>query len=118
MVFFLGANSSRRKHIGLFVKGHGSVTNIGGSKISLPTLQTKMIFKAKDFEAFSSKNVCVYEEVALISGFQRPVICLLGASGIGRQTLRDMLIEDNPERYELAIPCKFVGWFGQCSLCN
>ncbi|KAM7536014.1 hypothetical protein Aperf_G00000098650 [Anoplocephala perfoliata] len=68
------------------------------------TKKTKMIFKAKDFEAFSSKNVCVYEEVALISGFQRPVICLLGASGVGRQTLRDMLIEDNPERYELVIP--------------
>ncbi|VDM22360.1 unnamed protein product [Hydatigera taeniaeformis] len=65
---------------------------------------TKVIFKAKDFETFASKNVCVYEEVALISGFQRPVICLLGAPGVGRQTLRDMLIEDNPERYELAIP--------------
>uniref|UniRef100_A0A5K3F4L9 MAGUK p55 subfamily member 6-like n=1 Tax=Mesocestoides corti TaxID=53468 RepID=A0A5K3F4L9_MESCO len=68
------------------------------------TKKTKMIFNAKDFEAFTSKNVCVYEEVALISGFQRPVICLLGAPGVGRQTLRDMLIEDNPDRYELAIP--------------
>ncbi|KAL5970270.1 MAGUK p55 subfamily member 2, partial [Taenia solium] len=71
---------------------------------SQKTKKTKIIFKAKDFETFTSKNVCVYEEVALISGFQRPVICLLGAPGVGRQTLRDMLIEDNPERYELAIP--------------
>ncbi|EUB63317.1 MAGUK p55 subfamily member 2 [Echinococcus granulosus] len=71
---------------------------------SQKTKKTKIIFKAKDFEAFTSKNVCVYEEVALISGFQRPVICLLGAPGVGRQTLRDMLIEDNPERYELAVP--------------
>ncbi|KAL5109563.1 MAGUK p55 subfamily member 2 [Taenia crassiceps] len=71
---------------------------------SQKTKKTKIIFKAKDFEAFTSKNVCVYEEVALISGFQRPVICLLGAPGVGRQTLRDMLIENNPERYELAIP--------------
>ncbi|VDL63177.1 unnamed protein product [Hymenolepis diminuta] len=68
------------------------------------TKKTKVIFSAKDFEAYTSKNVCVYEEVALISGFQRPVICLLGASGVGRQTLRDMLIEDNPDRYDLAIP--------------
>ncbi|VDN98953.1 unnamed protein product [Rodentolepis nana] len=68
--------------------------------------KTKVIFSAKDFEAYTSKNVCVYEEVALISGFQRPVICLLGASGVGRQTLRDMLIEDNPDRYDLAIPCE------------
>ncbi len=65
-----------------------------------------MVFSAREFEAFNSKDVCVYEEVALISGFQRPVVCLVGAAGVGRQTLRDMLIEDNPDRYELAMPCK------------
>ncbi|VDL91715.1 unnamed protein product [Schistocephalus solidus] len=69
-----------------------------------PKSQTKVIFKASEAGEFAFKDVMVYEEVALISGFQRPVICLIGATGVGRQTLRDMLIERDPDRYEIAIP--------------
>ncbi|KAL7060512.1 hypothetical protein AAHC03_09918 [Spirometra sp. Aus1] len=66
--------------------------------------KTKVIFKASEAGEFAFKDIMVYEEVALISGFQRPVICLIGATGVGRQTLRDMLIEADPDRYEIAIP--------------
>lgn len=98
---------------GLFQQGGPSieqniflVKEITTFQISRCLLQKTVVFKARQAEEYMSKDVMVYEEMALISGFQRPVICLLGAPGVGRQTLRDMLIEADPDRYELAIPCK------------
>ncbi|KAF6779369.1 hypothetical protein AHF37_01263 [Paragonimus kellicotti] len=56
-------------------------------------------FRAKDAEEYENKDLVLYEEVALISGFQRPVICLIGADGVGRRSLRNMLVRSNRERY-------------------
>lgn len=64
----------------------------------------EMMFKAREADEYETKDIVVYEEIALISGFQRPVICLIGADGVGRRTLRDMLIQANSTRYGLAIP--------------
>lgn len=60
-------------------------------------------FRAMDAEQFETKNLVLYEEVALISGFQRPVICLIGASGVGRRSLQRMLVRSNRERYATAL---------------
>ncbi|THD23833.1 Membrane protein palmitoylated 2a (MAGUK p55 subfamily member 2) [Fasciola hepatica] len=60
-------------------------------------------FRARDAEEYENKDLVLYEEVALISGFQRPVICLIGASGVGRRSLRRMLVRSNPERYGLPV---------------
>ncbi|KAF7259494.1 hypothetical protein EG68_03098 [Paragonimus skrjabini miyazakii] len=56
-------------------------------------------FRAKDADEYENKDLVLYEEVALISGFQRPVICLIGAEGVGRRSLRNMLVRSNRERY-------------------
>lgn len=44
----------------------------------------------------------------MVSGFQRPVICLIGAPGVGRRSLRNMLIRANRERYASAIARKLI----------
>lgn len=62
-----------------------------------------MPFRARDAEEYENKDLVLYEEVALISGFQRPVICLIGADGVGRRSLRRMLVRSNPERYALPV---------------
>ncbi|KAL3313652.1 MAGUK p55 subfamily member 6 [Cichlidogyrus casuarinus] len=78
-----------------------------GMKIGGRTVKKKKVtieFSARHADDYESKDLIVYEEVALISGFQRPVIILLGAQGVGRRTIRNMLIEGNPARYAPAIP--------------
>ncbi|CAL8082355.1 unnamed protein product [Calicophoron daubneyi] len=60
-------------------------------------------FRARDADLFETKDLVLYEEVALISGFQRPVICFVGADGVGRRSLRDMLIRSNRERYATVV---------------
>ncbi|VDP75414.1 unnamed protein product [Echinostoma caproni] len=60
-------------------------------------------FRARDAEEYENKDLVIYEEVALISGFQRPVICLVGADGVGRRSMRRMLVRSNPERYGVPV---------------
>ncbi|VEL29823.1 unnamed protein product [Protopolystoma xenopodis] len=77
----------------------------------------KIGFLARDANIYETKDLVLYEEIALIPGFQRPVVCLVGARGVGRRTLRSMLIKSNPERYAPAIPrklirCRFVKFTG------
>ncbi|XP_018647055.1 maguk P55 subfamily member 2,6, putative [Schistosoma mansoni] len=60
-------------------------------------------FCARDADNYDTKDIVLYEEVAMVSGFQRPVICLIGAPGVGRRSLRNMLIRANRERYASAI---------------
>ncbi|CAH8447374.1 unnamed protein product [Schistosoma turkestanicum] len=60
-------------------------------------------FCARDADNYDTKDIVLYEEVAMVSGFQRPVICLLGAPGVGRRSLRNMLIRANRERYASVI---------------
>ncbi|TGZ61174.1 hypothetical protein CRM22_008131 [Opisthorchis felineus] len=65
--------------------------------------QVVVPFRARDADEYETKDITLYEEVALISGFQRPVICLIGADGVGRRSLLEMLIRSNRERYGTAV---------------
>nr|CAH8830315.1 unnamed protein product [Trichobilharzia regenti] len=60
-------------------------------------------FCARDADNYDTKDLVIYEEVAMVSGFQRPVVCLIGAPGVGRRSLRNMLIRANRERYASAV---------------
>ncbi|KAH8852495.1 MAGUK p55 subfamily member 6 [Schistosoma japonicum] len=60
-------------------------------------------FCARDADTYDTKDIVLYEEVAMVSGFQRPVVCLIGAPGVGRRSLRNMLIRANRERYAAVV---------------
>ena len=51
-------------------------------------------------------DLLIYEEVARMPPFQRKCLVLLGAKGVGRRTLKQMLIKADPKRFASVVPCK------------
>jgi hypothetical protein len=51
-------------------------------------------------------DLLIYEEVARMPPFQRKCLVLLGAKGVGRRVLKQMLIKADPKRFTSIVPCK------------
>lgn len=57
---------------------------------------------------FDTADVQCYEEVRRMAPFQRRVLVLVGAHGVGRRSLKERLIKDDPRRFAAAMPRKFM----------
>jgi MAGUK p55 subfamily member 2/6 len=51
-------------------------------------------------------DLLIYEEVARMPPFQRKCLVLIGAKGVGRRVLKQMLIRADPKRFAAIVPCK------------
>ena len=61
-------------------------------------------------------DLMIYEEVGEMPPFQRSVIIIIGAQGVGRRTLKNRLIKANPKNFSTITPCKCQSVFNQMSL--
>lgn len=48
------------------------------------------------------------QNVAMLCPYGRRVLVLLGAGGVGRRTLKAMLLAQLPNRFATVVPCKFL----------
>ncbi|XP_025093286.1 MAGUK p55 subfamily member 6-like isoform X1 [Pomacea canaliculata] len=61
-------------------------------------------YSSKDSKEFDTADVQCYEEVRRMAPFQRRVLVLVGAHGVGRRSLKERLIKDDPRRFGAAMP--------------
>lgn len=48
---------------------------------------------------FDKAELLLYEEVARMPPFERKTLILLGAQGVGRRTMKNRLIKDDPQKF-------------------
>lgn len=53
---------------------------------------------------FDRHELPIYEEVAKVPPFRRKTLVLIGASGLGRRTLKNKLLVSDPQHYGTTIP--------------
>jgi hypothetical protein len=56
---------------------------------------------------FDTADIQCYEEVRRMAPFQRRVLVLVGAHGVGRRSLKEKLIKDDPRRFGSVIPREY-----------
>ncbi|CAG5115723.1 unnamed protein product [Candidula unifasciata] len=56
-------------------------------------------YSSKDNKEFDKADVMIYEEVRRMAPFERPFLVLVGAKGVGRRSLKERLIKDDPRRF-------------------
>lgn len=61
-------------------------------------------YSSKDAKEFDTADVQCYEEVRRMAPFQRRVLVLVGAHGVGRRSLKERLIKDDPRRFGGVMP--------------
>ncbi|XP_076459953.1 MAGUK p55 subfamily member 2-like [Babylonia areolata] len=61
-------------------------------------------YSSKDAKEFDTADVQCYEEVRRMAPFQRRVLVLVGAHGVGRRSLKERLIKDDPRRFIGVMP--------------
>ena len=64
----------------------------------------KLMFVVRRNADLEPTDIPIYEEVACLPPFHRKLIVLVGASGVGKRTLKNRLIEGQPGRFALALP--------------
>lgn len=78
--------------------------SICGTRISKKK-KTKM-YQSKSNGEFDSAELLLYEEVARMPPFRRKTLALVGPRGVGRRTLKNRLINSDPEKFGTIVPCK------------
>ena len=56
---------------------------------------------------FDRTDLLIYEEVTPMPPFQRNVLVLIGAQGVGRRTLKQRLIKADKEHFGSVVPRKY-----------
>ena len=57
---------------------------------------------------FDTADIQCYEEVRRMAPFQRRVLVLVGAHGVGRRSLKEKLVKDDNRRFGGVIPRKIL----------
>lgn len=58
------------------------------------------------FPEFDKAELLLYEEVARMPPFERKTLVLLGAQGVGRRTMKNRLIREDPSKFGTPVPRK------------
>ncbi|XP_023212816.1 peripheral plasma membrane protein CASK-like, partial [Centruroides sculpturatus] len=61
-------------------------------------------YSVKHNAVFDQLNLVTYEEVVKLPSFKRKSLVLLGAHGVGRRHIKNMLINNHPEKYAYPLP--------------
>lgn len=64
----------------------------------------KIKYNTKNNKDFDKCEIMIYEEVIKMPPFQRKTLVLVGASGVGRRSLKERLIKYDPTRFAAVMP--------------
>ncbi|KAL1513454.1 hypothetical protein ABEB36_002863 [Hypothenemus hampei] len=76
--------------------------NICGARISRK--KKKIIYQSKSNCDFDKAELLLYEEVTKMPPFKRKTLVLIGTQGVGRRTLKNRLINSDPDKFSGVIP--------------
>ncbi|XP_014249613.1 MAGUK p55 subfamily member 6 isoform X2 [Cimex lectularius] len=76
--------------------------SICGTRISRK--KRKIIYQSKSNNEFDKAELLLYEEVALMPPFHRRTLALVGTVGVGRRTLKNRLINSDPNKFGSVVP--------------
>lgn len=76
--------------------------SICGTRISKK--KRKTMFKSKLSNEFDKAELLLYEEVTRTPPFKRHTLALVGSHGVGRRTLKNRLINSDPDKFGAVIP--------------
>jgi MAGUK p55 subfamily member 2/6 len=79
---------------------------ICGTRISKK--KRKTMYKTKANSDFDKADLMLYEEVTKMPPFKRKTLVLIGVQGVGRRTLRNRLMNSNPDKFGTIIPREFI----------
>ena len=65
------------------------------------------MYQSKSNCDFDKAELLLYEEVTRMPPFKRKTLALIGAHGVGRRTLKNRLINSDPEKFGGITPCKW-----------
>lgn len=64
----------------------------------------KTLYKSKSNGDYDKADMQLYEEVTRMPPFKRKTLILVGVQGVGRRTLKNRLINSDPEKFGTVIP--------------
>ncbi|KAK9872916.1 hypothetical protein WA026_020268 [Henosepilachna vigintioctopunctata] len=76
--------------------------SICGARISKK--KKKIIYKSKSNGDFDKADLLLYEEVTRMPPFKRKTLCFIGAQGVGKRTLKNRLINSDPDKFGGVMP--------------
>ncbi|KAJ8683547.1 hypothetical protein QAD02_019339 [Eretmocerus hayati] len=76
--------------------------SICGTRISRK--KKRKMYQSKSNGEFDAAELSLYEEVARMPPFRRKTLALVGPRGVGRRTLKNRLINSDPEKFGTIVP--------------
>lgn len=76
--------------------------SICGARISKK--KRKTMYQSKSNSEFDKAELLLYEEVTRMPPFKRRTLALIGSQGVGRRTLKNRLINSDPEKFGGVVP--------------
>ncbi|XP_017780546.1 PREDICTED: MAGUK p55 subfamily member 6 isoform X2 [Nicrophorus vespilloides] len=76
--------------------------SICGARISKK--KKKIIYQSKSNTDFDKAELLLYEEVTRMPPFKRKTLVLIGSQGVGRRTIKNRLINSDPEKFGGVVP--------------
>ncbi|XP_020277840.1 MAGUK p55 subfamily member 6 isoform X3 [Pseudomyrmex gracilis] len=76
--------------------------SICGTRISKK--KKRKMYQSKSNGEFDGAELLLYEEVARMPPFRRKTLALVGPRGVGRRTLKNRLINSDPEKFGTIVP--------------
>nr|XP_023018281.1 MAGUK p55 subfamily member 6 [Leptinotarsa decemlineata] len=76
--------------------------SICGARIS--RRKKKIIYQSKSSADFDKAELLLYEEVTRMPPFKRKTLVLIGTQGVGRRTLKNRLINSDPDKFGGVVP--------------
>ncbi|XP_069108709.1 protein PALS2-like [Argopecten irradians] len=64
----------------------------------------KIKYATKNTTDFDRCDLTIYEEVARMPPFERKTLIIVGANGVGRRSLKERLLKDDPRRFGAVMP--------------
>ncbi|XP_018326864.1 MAGUK p55 subfamily member 6 [Agrilus planipennis] len=64
----------------------------------------KIIYQSKSNVEFDKAELLLYEEVTKMPPFKRKTLVLIGTQGVGRRTLKNRLINSDPDKFGAVVP--------------
>ncbi|XP_035774225.1 MAGUK p55 subfamily member 6-like isoform X3 [Anopheles albimanus] len=75
---------------------------ICGTRVSKK--KRKILYKTKQNGEFDKADLMLYEEVTKMPPFKRKTLVLVGVAGVGRRTLKNRLINSDPDKFGSVLP--------------
>lgn len=80
------------------------VHKIGFCGTRISKKKRKTMYKSKANSDFDKADLMLYEEVTKMPPFKRKTLVLIGVQGVGRRTLKNRLINSDPDKFATIVP--------------